>query len=81
MSKTMRWTDQRPERPELPEEVTRLIADLVRVGTGEIEHTYYGECPEDGGDTASRAPGCEACKVLKRAEKLLRRSASGKSKA
>lgn len=78
MSKTMRWTDQ---RPELPEEVTRLIADLAKVGTGEIEHAYYGECPEAGGDMKSRAPGCEACKVLKRAEKLLRRSASIKTQA
>lgn len=45
-----------------------LIADLIKVATGEIAHDYAGDCPDSFGNHNSRDPDCPACRIIMAAE-------------
>jgi len=43
---------------------TKLIQDLVDVGSGKLAHLYRGRCPDGVEGHGTRDRGCPACKVL-----------------
>jgi hypothetical protein len=48
-----------------------LIADLIKVATGKIHHTYEfttGLCPDEVEGYATRDPKCPACRIIMAAE-------------
>lgn len=49
----------------------KIIQDLIKVATNEIDHDYYGLCPDivDGFDC--RDPDCKACQIIMSAERYL----------
>jgi hypothetical protein len=51
------------------ERLKARVAELVKVGTGEVQHDDTGVCPnEDVTGFQARAEGCEACRILGPAE-------------
>ena len=48
-------------------DIKKLIAELIAVTTGEIDHTGNGLCPDHIEGFDSRDPGCPACKILTKA--------------
>ena len=49
-------------------DIKKLIAELIAVATGEIDHTGDGLCPDRIESFDSRDPDCPACKILTEAE-------------
>ena len=49
-------------------DIKKLIAELIAVATGEIDHAGNGLCPDHIEGFDSRDPGCPACKILIEAE-------------
>lgn len=45
-------------------DIKKLIAELIAVATGEIEHAGNGLCPDRIEGFDSRDPDCPACKIL-----------------
>ena len=45
-------------------DIKKLIAELIAVATGEIDHTGDGLCPDRIEGFDSRDPDCPACKIL-----------------
>lgn len=51
-------------------DIKKLIAELIAVATGEIEHAGNGLCPDRIEGFDSRDPDCPACKILIEAESV-----------
>ena len=45
-------------------DIKKLIAELIAVATGEIDHAGNGLCPDPIEGFDSRDPDCPACKIL-----------------
>jgi hypothetical protein len=43
---------------------SKLIQDLVDVGSGKLRHLYMGSCPDALEGSTVRDRSCPACKVL-----------------
>lgn len=43
---------------------TKLIQQLIDVGSGNVNHLYRGQCPDAVAGYKVRDNGCPACKVL-----------------
>jgi hypothetical protein len=63
--------------PERIRCVPALVRDLIRIGTGELEHVYAGVCPDAVAGRDSRDEHCPACRVLMEADRLVGHSESG----
>ena len=63
--------------PERVRCVPALVRDLIRIGTGDLEHVYAGRCPDAVAGRDSRDEQCPACRVLRDAERC--RSGGGEA--
>lgn len=59
---------QKKHRKASDMDIKKLIAELIAVATGEIEHAGNGLCPDRIEGFDSRDPDCPACKILIEAE-------------
>lgn len=50
---------------------TKMIQDLIDVGTGKVKHLYRGQCPDPVAGQKTRDDGCPACKALDAAAKQI----------
>lgn len=46
----------------------KQVAALIRVGSGEVPHTFMGLCPDSLNGSSSRDDACPACQVLQAGE-------------
>lgn len=54
---------------------TKMIKNLIDVGTGNIKHLYRGQCPDPVAGQKTRDDGCPACQALDTATKLIQKKA------
>ena len=46
----------------------QIINDLIAVATGQVDHVYMGQCPDQIEGHEVRDPDCPACQAIMAAE-------------
>lgn len=49
-----------------------LIRDLIAIATGQVEHIYLGQCPDQIEGHEARDHDCPACRAIIAAERLFK---------
>lgn len=50
----------------------KVVRDLIAVASGQVEHVYLGQCPDQIEGHTTRDHDCPACRVLIAAEQLVK---------